>query len=125
MDAVCRQILDAVRQRNEENREVCLTDLVAMSIAAPPTIQKRVTDLLTTGDLIGLSVQTPHGTKRLLFVPEQYTSAEGIVMQRLLGLMVYQMRRIADSLERSEGRKIPDDQGDGMLQVPLWDGEAS
>lgn len=127
MDEVCKRILDTVRKYNEDSREICFTDLTTMRIAAPPTIQKRVRELLDMGELIGLSVQTPHGTKRLLFVPERYTDAEGIMQQRLMGMMVYQLRRIADSMERREGRIPKDQEGDGMIQMALWgdEGEAS
>ena len=120
MDEVCRRIIDTVRSYNEQSKEICFTDLTTMNIAAPPTIQKRTRELLDAGELLGLSVQSPHGTKRLLFVPEHYTDAEGIVQQRLMGMMVYQLRRIADSMERREGRIPRDPEGDGMVQMALW-----
>lgn len=123
MDPTCQRILEIVREWNEGNREICFTDLVSMNIAAPPTIQKRVWELLSAGDLIGLSVQTPHGTKRLLFVPDQYTTAEGLVTHRLMGMMAFNLRRIADSLERMNKRNPvePESEGDGLIQTNLWD----
>ena len=120
MDEVCKRIIKTVREYNEQSKEICFTDLTTMNIAAPPTVQKRTRELLDAGELLGLSVQTPHGTKRLLFVPEHYPAAESIVHQRLMGKIVYQLRRIADSMERREGRSPRDQEGDGMGQMALW-----
>lgn len=125
MDPGCVRILEEVRKCNARGQEVCQSDIFALNLAAPPTIQKRITEMLTDGDLKGLYVQTPHGTKRLLFVPEYYSSAETTVLHNLLGMTNFQLRRCADALEAiaksqgapSTGGKAP---SDSHVQVRLW-----
>lgn len=125
MDAVSQRIVDVVRDANDSNTEICYKDFLHMKIAAPPTIQKKIRELLDTGELIGQEVQTPHGMKRLLFVPEKFTSAEGTVIIRQKWMMIYQLKRIADSLEQANSsRPIPSapkkETTDGRLQTKLW-----
>ncbi len=131
MDAVSQKIMDVVRDANDSNTEICYKDFLQMKIAAPPTIQKKIRELLDTGELIGLEVQTPHGMKRLLFVPERFTSAEGTVIIRQNGMLIYHLKRIADSLEQANSSRpfIPSDvpskrrKTDGRLQTKLWSTE--
>lgn len=128
MDPVSESIVNAVREWNEEDKEICFTDLSRMDLAAPPTIHKKIQELLVSGDLLSVSSQTPHGTKKLLFVPEKYATAEGILQIRQNGMMIFQLRRIADSLEavntdgctrRPAYRRTKTD-GDGKQQTKLW-----
>lgn len=121
MDPGCVEILKIVKACNAEGREICQKDIFGMNLAAPPTIAKRINDMLEDGDLLGTYVQTPHGTKRLLFVPEHYSTADTIVMHHLLGITNYQLRRIADALEEANGRKPTETRSDGHVQVALWD----
>ena len=99
MYSVSQAIIDAVREWNNLDKEICFTDIARMDIAAPPTIQKKIQELITSGELYDVPSQTPHGMKKLLFVPEKYASAEGIILIRQNGMMIYQLKRIADAME--------------------------
>lgn len=124
MDPGCVRILDEIRKCNARGQEVCQSDIFALNLAAPPTVQKRITEMLNDGDLKGLYVQTPHGTKRLLFVPEYYASAETTILHNLLGMSNFQLRRIADSLEAiAKAMQAPQSEtkaSDTHVQVRLW-----
>jgi len=127
MDSVSEAIVRAVREWNNEDKEICFTDIVRMNLAAPPTIQKKIQELLVSGDLLDIPTQTPHGTKKLLFVPEKYTSAEGTLIIRQNGMMIYQLKRIADSLELANvNRSVSAEpvrrrtEKDGKHQTKLW-----
>lgn len=122
MDPGCVRIQEIVRDCNVRGQEICQKDIFDLKLAAPPTINKKIRTMLEDGDLIGMHVQTPHGTKKLLFVPECYSDAETVVTHRLLATMNYQLRRIADSMERAQG-KDPERRDDGMVQVSLWEGD--
>ncbi len=120
MDPGCTRILEIVRERNAQGLEVCQKDIFDLKLAAPPTINKKIKSMLDDGDLIGMHVQTPHGTKKLLFAPEYYAKADEVVMHRLMAITNYQLRRIADAMERAQG-KDPERRDDGMVQVSLWE----
>jgi len=127
MDSVSEAIVDAVREWNCQDKEICFTDIVRMNIAAPPTIQKKIQELIVSGDLLDVPSQTPHGTKKLLFVPEKYATAEGLLRIRQTGMMIFQLKRIADNLEMltverssTEMPRRKDVKGDGKHQTKLW-----
>lgn len=126
MDAVSLRIVELVRDANERSAEICYKDLITKGLAAPPTVQKKIRELLDSGELIGTEVQTPHGIKRLLFVPERFTSAHGTVLIRQNGMMIYQLKRIADSLEQAnatgprESSGTPRKKADGRFQTKIW-----
>jgi len=127
MDSVSEAIVDAVREWNCQDKEICFTDIVRMNIAAPPTIQKKIQELIVSGDLLDVPSQTPHGTKKLLFVPEKYATAEGLLRIRQTGMMIFQLKRIADNLEMltverssTEMPRRKDVKGDGKYQTKLW-----
>lgn len=122
LDPGCARILEIVKDCNIRGQEICQKDIFDLKLAAPPTVNKKIRTMLEDGDLIGMHVQTPHGTKKLLFVPECYADADQVVTHRLLATMNYQLRRIADSLEKAQG-KDPGRRDDGMVQVSLWEGD--
>lgn len=127
LDEISQKIVEIVKEWNRSDREICFTDLKEMGIAAPPTIQKKIVEMLGTEDLIGHYVQTPHGTKRILFVPEAFaTSAESTVIIRQNGMLIYELRRIADCLEMAttdrSGGIYPKKRSDGKAQTRLWTG---
>ena len=125
MDATSQRIVEIVGEWNAERKEICLKDLMKMKLAAPPTIHKKVNELLTSRELIGQQVQTPHGTKRLLFLPGNDETAEGTITVNLLGMINYNLSRLADAVELGNtdtgvpriGRKRADD--GGRMQTKL------
>lgn len=117
MDDLTAEILRRVREANAEGRPICFTDLKGVVGRSGPTTQKRVRELLDTGELVGVSVQTPHGTERQLFVPHYAEHSDDTAVRGLLTMMVYQLRRIADAQEGKPPLKVKP--SDGNVQLTL------
>lgn len=131
MSRLTDRIREIVKDCNEKNEEVCQNDLVKIicdkeGIAALPTLQKEVTDMVTSGDLYSVAVPARHGNKFLLFVAVPGMSPSETVMYRLHGMQNYNLSRIADALDRmavSDSPSIPPYRrkrsADGMIQANL------
>lgn len=94
-------ILVIVEQWNEEGREICQKDLEGMNIAAVPTINKYVGQLIDDGLLRWEAEQTEHGTRKNLYVAKKSSS------ELLERRQVYQLGRIATALEKLAGDSSP------------------
>ena len=100
MDAVSEQIHKIVKQHNDEGKEICFTDLVDdYDIAAPPTVQKRVIELIEDGKLVPVHVQTNHGTKKLLYATGSLSLRNDVIAHYQEERKIHQLKRIADILE--------------------------
>ena len=121
-DRVDHAILDAVRVANEEGRDITFTDLMRMRFAARGTVQSHINELLKDGRLLGEVVQTEHGTKRLLFLPEAESSPADVVTHRMLNLLYARMRLVekkVDAVGRAVGAGMPPEPEDGLVQTRL------
>jgi len=91
------QILAVVEQWNDEGREICQKDLESMKIAAVPTLNKYVNELIEDGLLRWEAEQTEHGTRKNLYVSTRSQS------EYLKRREVYYLGRIAAALEKMVG----------------------
>lgn len=98
-------ILQIVGEWNEEGREICLKELADMringtTIAAIPTLNKYINELIEDGKLTYESEQTSHGTRKNLYV----TGGEHTHREQLVKRLIFEISRVADALEiMSEG----------------------
>ena len=138
MSRLSDRIREIVKDCNERSEEVCQNDLVKIicdreSLAALPTLQREVSDMVAAGDLYSVTVPARHGNKFLLFVSVPGMSPSETVMYRMYGMQNYNLQRIADALDRMsavESTGLPpfrrNRSKDGMIQANLngrWKGE--
>ena len=96
-------ILQIVGEWNEQGREICLKELAEMkingsTIAAIPTLNKYINELIEDGKLTWESEQTAHGTRKNLYV------ADGSHRDQMVRRLIFEVSRVADALEiMSEG----------------------
>lgn len=93
------QILLRVEEWNNEGKEICLQELSTMRIAAVPTLNKYINELIDDGLLRWEAEQTDHGTRKNLYVAHQ--NANDQLMRRL----VYELSRVADNMAKLAGEE--------------------
>jgi len=96
-------ILQIVGEWNEKGMAICQKELAEMringsTIAAIPTLNKYINELIEDGKLTWESEQTAHGTRKNLYV------ADGSHREQMVKRLIFEISRVADALEiMSEG----------------------
>lgn len=98
-------ILQIVGEWNEKGMAICQKELAEMkingtTIAAIPTLNKYINELIEDGRLTYESEQTPHGTRKNLYV----NKGAPVHREQLFKRLIFEISRVADALEiMSEG----------------------